>query len=132
MQLDTTATGEEVLVDLVNLIKNADCPEHDFAALDGSDLEFVKCSGKSCRISQTAVEFEWNGEAVKSLCGQGDLCIRLRCDFAKFVPETSDESNDTVEAAVAVYDNIHPHSSPPQHIHPSLFCAVGRCCCQSL
>ena len=110
-QLDTTATGEEVLVDLVDLIKNADCPEHDFATLGGSDLEFVKCSGKSCRILQTAVEFEWNGKAVKSVCGQGDLCLCLRRDFSKFVPETSGESKDTAEAAVEVYDTIRPDSS---------------------
>ena len=84
-QIDTTASGEEVVVDLVDLIKNADCPDHDFTTLGGSDLEFVKCSGKSC-IPQTAVEFEWNGEAVKSLCGQGDLCIRWRRDFSKYVP----------------------------------------------
>jgi len=33
-----------------------------FHQLD-TGLEFVKCSGKSCRIPQTAAEFEMNGEA---------------------------------------------------------------------
>ena len=116
-QIDTTASGEEVVVDLVDLIKNADCPDHDFTTLDGSDLEFMKCSGKSCRIPQTAVEFKWNGEAVKSLCGQGDLCVRLRRDFSKYVPEPSDESNDTAKAKVEVYDTTCPHSSSGER-HP--------------
>ena len=109
-QLDTTATAEEILVGLVNLIKNAECPEHDFSSLTGLDLEFVKCSGKNCRIPQTAVEFEWNGEAVKSLCGQGDLCIRLRSDFSKHVPEVSDDidSDDPSEVTVEVYDTQLP------------------------
>ena len=66
-----------------------------------------------------AVEFEWNGEAVKSLCGQGDLCICLRCDFSKFVPVTSDESNDTAEAAVEVYNTIRPHLSSAEIQRPS-------------
>ena len=68
-QIVTTATWEEVVVDIVNLINNTGCPEHDFTTLGGSDLEFVKCSGKSCCIPQTAVELEWNGEAAQSLCG---------------------------------------------------------------
>ena len=62
-QLDTTATAEEILIDLVELMKNAECPNYDFSDLSGSNLEFVKCSGKSCRIPQTAAEFEMNGEA---------------------------------------------------------------------
>ena len=66
-----------------------------------------------------AVEFEWNGEAVKSLCGQGDLCICLRCDFSKFVPVTSDESNDTAEAAVEAYNTIRPHLSSAEIQRPS-------------
>ena len=66
-----------------------------------------------------AVEFEWNGEAVKSLCQQGDLCICLRCDFSKFVPVTSDESNDTAEAAVEVYNTIRPHLSSAEIQRPS-------------
>ena len=105
-QIDTTASGEEVVADLVDLIKNADCPDRDFTTLDGSDLEFVKCSGKSGRIPQTAVQFEWNGEG---LCGQGDLCVRLRRDFSKYVPEPSDESDDTAEAKVEVYNTTRPH-----------------------
>ena len=48
---------------------------------------------------------------MKSLCGQGDLCLRLRRDFSKFVPETSGESNDIAEAAVEEYDTIRPDSS---------------------
>ena len=124
-QIDTTASGEEVVVDLVDLIKNADCPDHDFTTLGGSDLEFVKCSGKSCRIPQTAVEFEWNGEAVKSLCGQGDLCVRLRRDFSKYVPEPSDESDDTAEAKVEVYDTTRPHSSSGERHPPHLNSSSG-------
>lgn len=83
-----------------------------FHQLD-TDLEFVKYSGKSCRIPQTAAEFEWNGEAVKSLCVQGDLCIHLHSDFSRHVPEISDESDDPSdpsEVAVEVYDTKRPHT----------------------
>ena len=109
-QLNTTATGEEIFADLVNLVKNADRPEH-FTTLGGSDLEFVKCSGESCHVPQMAAEFEWNGEAVKALRGQGDLCIRVRNDFSKCIPETSAKSDDTARATVEVYDTSHQRSS---------------------
>ena len=52
------------------------------------------------------------------MCGQGDLCFRLQHDFSKFVAETSDESNDTAEAAVEVYNTIRPHSSSSGEIQP--------------
>lgn len=42
----------------------------------------------------------------------------LRRDFSKFAAETSDESNDTAEAAVEVYDTIRPHSSSSGEIQP--------------
>ena len=55
------------MVAQVNLIKNAECPEHDFSALTGSDLEFVKCSGKNHKLLYSLSgmvrqeEFVWPG-----------------------------------------------------------------------
>ena len=35
------------------------------------DVEFIKCSGKMCGVSQTAPGFSWCGAAIKHLSGQG-------------------------------------------------------------
>ena len=69
---------EKTFADLVNPVKNANFPEHDFT--HWSDTKLVKSFGKSCHIPQTAVQFKQNVKAVKSLCGQGDLCIFF-CDM---------------------------------------------------
>lgn len=35
------ATAEEILVDLVKLMKNAECPDHDLSDLSGSTLSLL-------------------------------------------------------------------------------------------
>ena len=42
---------------------------HDFTLLFASDVEFVKCTGKMCRVPQTSSDFEWSADAVRSLSG---------------------------------------------------------------
>jgi len=51
--------------------------------------EFVKRT-KNVIIKPTAPEdFEWGFEAIKSIAGQGKLCVRLLVDFITAITDTT-------------------------------------------
>ena len=54
----------------------------DFSIMTADDMEFVKCSGKTCRVPRTVPGFVWSPDAIKSVAGQGDIHIRLCKDFS--------------------------------------------------
>ena len=81
-ELSPFVGGDEVLDGLVEMAKESVVAGYDLSMLTSVDIEFVKCSGKTCRVPRTVSDFEWSPEAVKSLAGQGDLYLRLCKDFA--------------------------------------------------
>ena len=110
-RIDTDASGDDLRADIVNLLKQSNLSRCSFSTLTEFDLEFVKCSGKLCRIPQTATTFEWSGDAVKSLCGQGDLYVRLKRDFhlpPVSSPECSSSDGEEVEKSVKIPSNTTP------------------------
>ena len=74
--------GDEMLDGIVEMAKESSVSGYDFATMKPCDLEFVKCTGRTCTVPRTMTGFEWSSDAVKSLAGQGDLYARLRCDFS--------------------------------------------------
>jgi len=76
-ELNSYNTGEEVIEEIIALAQKITVAGHNFNELTPSDIEFVKCCGRTCRVPQTVPGFEWSMEAIKSLAGQGDIYIRL-------------------------------------------------------
>ena len=83
LNFDIGCTEEKVLRDICELVCSSTSSELDLPKRLPQDIEFVKCIGKMCHISQTSPGFTWNGMAVKHLCGQGDLYVRLKRDITK-------------------------------------------------
>lgn len=73
-------------------MKQSRVESHDFVSLATSDIEFVKCTGKVCRVPQTASGFEWSAEAVRSLAGQGDIYLRLTKSFIEDIDAEDEPS----------------------------------------
>ena len=80
-ELNASSNGEEVMEDIIRLAKQANVVGYDFSNLDTHDVEYVKCTGKVCRVPQTESGFQWSSEAIRTLTGHGDLYIRLRKSF---------------------------------------------------
>ena len=80
LEFDHSALEEEIREDLVDLIRASKSSGCDLSRCKAEDIEFVKCTGKVCRIPDTTSQFSWNGNAIKHLCGQGDLYVRLQND----------------------------------------------------
>ena len=83
INFDLSASDEEIREDICELIRPSTTSGLDLSTCKPDDLEFVKCSGKVCRIPETLSDFSWSGTAIKHLCGQGDLYVRLKNDVGK-------------------------------------------------
>ena len=64
---------------------------------------------------QTVLQHALNGFAQQN--EQVGNTIRMILHCVLYVPEPSDESDDSAEAKVEVYDTTHPHSSSGER-HP--------------
>ena len=84
-ELVCSSTSSELVCSSTSseLVCSSTSSELDLPKRLPQDIEFVKCIGKMCHISQTSPGFTWNGMAVKHLCGQGDLYVRLKRDITK-------------------------------------------------
>ena len=77
INFDLSASDEEIREDIISGL--------DLSTCKPDDTEFVKRSGKVCRIPETLFDFSWSGTAIKHLFGQGDLYVRLKNDVGKKV-----------------------------------------------
>ena len=137
LKFDIGCTEEEILRDICELICSSTFSELDLSRCLPQDIEFVKCIGKMCRISQTSPGFTWNGMAVKHLCGQGDLYVCLKRDVAKCEESTcgsghesfSGEDNEVILISDSRNDHTDNHSvatpCPTNSITSSTTEAVG-------
>ena len=88
-ELSPFLCGDEILDGLVQMAKESSESDYDFSTMKPCDIEFVKCTGKTCRVPRTVADFEWSPDAVKCLAGQGDLYVRLCRDFS--IPPVASE-----------------------------------------
>ena len=56
-ELNASSNGEEVMEDIIRLAKQANVVGYNFSNLDTHDVEYVKCTGKVCRVPQTESGF---------------------------------------------------------------------------
>jgi hypothetical protein len=82
-ELSPYCCGDDILDEIVKILKQSKVESYDFTSLATSDIEFVKCTGKVCRVPQTASDFAWSTEAVRSLAGKGDIYLRLTRSFVE-------------------------------------------------
>ena len=120
-ELNADCNGEEIMEDITRLAKQASVEGHDMSTLEASDLEFVKCAGKVCRVPQTEPGFHWSTEAIRTLTGHGDLYIRLRKSFDVDMPtvETQPVTRRAVHSSTRMSTSVlanpkEPHVSIPQ------------------
>ena len=108
-ELDSCSSGEDILSDITRLAKQAVIEGYDMSTIKSSDMEFVKCAGKVCRVPQTEPGFIWSAEAIRTLTGHGDLYIRLRKSFDVPVPALKSLFNSRV-----LKGSLHPSSPVEQ------------------
>ena len=104
--------GDEIMNEIIKIAKQSDVKGHNFTSLAPSDVEFVKCTGKTCRVPQTAIDFEWSTDAVRSLAGQGDIYLRLCKDFEmKNTPSLHGAGRESSAGTVVRSDEDHSNTS---------------------
>ena len=122
VQFDLNSTETEILDNICNVITSSSTsPEVDLSHCSPQDIEFIKCVGRICRVSQMAPDFTWSGTAVKHLCGQGDLYVRLKRDAVvnddnDDRPDESDKENDDDDELLETpgpMSTRKPVSTPP-------------------
>ena len=91
--------GDDILEEIVKILKESRVESYDFSSLAASDIAFVKCTGKVCRVPQTASVFEWSPEAVRSLAGQGDIYLRLMKCFVEEIDSFDEPSTSAYASA---------------------------------
>lgn len=91
------------------MVKGSKIEGYDFSSLAVANIEFVKCTGKRCRVLQTMSDFEWTPGAVKSIAGQGDLYVRLCSDFSTLISE----STEVEESLALPTEPLPTEPSPP-------------------
>ena len=80
-ELSPFSSGDEVMEGICQMARESFVEGFDFSLMTADDMEFVKCSGKTCRVPRTVPGFVWSPDAIKSVAGQGDIYIRLCKDF---------------------------------------------------
>ena len=57
-ELNSYNTGEEVIEEIIAIARKAKIAGQYLAELTVTDIEFVKCCGRTCRVPQTIPGFE--------------------------------------------------------------------------
>lgn len=125
-ELDAESSGEEVKRDIARLVKQSDVEFCDFSTLKPCDVDFVKCTGKVCRLPQTDSGFVWSTSAIRTLAGQGDLYVRLREDFT--VDSHTSNSPINRQPLSPQTCSSGSHHSPV----PNTYLSLELCCSHSL
>ena len=111
LEFDVGASEEEIRSEITELICTSEMSGLDLSDCEPADIEFVKCSGKVCRIPETTTSFTWNGSAIKHLCGQGDLYVRLCKDVSSIKKvRVKEEPSTTGDSVIFVEERQGSHS----------------------
>ena len=66
--------------------------------------------GKVCRIPDTISSFTSSGSAIKHLCGQGDLYVRLCTDVCSSKVQVNKEPSSQDDSVIIVDEGRSSHS----------------------
>ena len=53
----------------ISMIRNANSERHHLSTVTPSDFEFIQVTGKVAQVPNTTLDFQWNGNAIKTLSG---------------------------------------------------------------
>ena len=92
------AGEDDVRHEITSMLRNTKSERHDLSTVTPSHFEFIQVTGKVAQVPNTTLDFQWNGNAVKTLSGQGCIYVRLTRDFRKTVqvftvPESDSDSD---------------------------------------
>lgn len=85
--------------------------------LIAADIEFVKCTGKTCRVPRTVSDLVWSPEAIKSLAGQGNIYIRLRSNYESSMTESTEVESPPSGPTCSLSQSLAP-DTPSRTSHP--------------
>ena len=116
LNFELDSESEEIVDDICALIRCS--KSHDYSSVSENDFEFIKCTGKVCRVSETPENFQWTGRAIKHLCGQGDLYVRLKSPACQSPPKKKSASVVASDDIIFIGDEVQsstcissPHTS---------------------
>ena len=93
IEVQPHSSEEDIRSAIYSTITNSELECIDTSKYGSSDFEFVKRSGYMFRVSECALNFQFNANALKTLAGQGDIYVRLTKDVLKEVLEQNHDNS---------------------------------------
>ena len=94
------AEEAEIRHEICALTHSSSCPSYQ--EIGPTDFEFINMSGKKASVPQCKDGFEWDGRAVKELCGSGSIYVRITkfCDHNEVNTSSSDTLCDNFDVEI--------------------------------